>query len=117
MSYATIAASVQLPSPLCSSLIEGLRNASIAYSEACREEFEGVTAGLLVNDDVMLSALAEKIVKLAAQVSEAPGLCNFVDAKPDKAELVEVLADVAADALGGVAGALVRAHARVFAAA
>jgi hypothetical protein len=116
MSFAAIHPQIRPLPALASPLVDNLREASIAYSEACRDHFDGVTAGLLANDDVMLSALAEMLVKFADRACQTPRLCNFVDARPQKAELVEILGDIVVDALGGPAGTVVRAHARVFAA-
>jgi hypothetical protein len=99
-----------------SPLTDALREASIAYGETSRDNFESVTPGLLAHDDVMLSALAERIAKLAKNIAETPKACNFVDARPDRAALLEHLSEIVIEAFGGPAGVLVRAHARIFAA-
>ena len=102
------------PTSLRSPLTEALREASVAYAEASHDHFEGVTPGLLAIDDVMLSALAEKIAKLAKSLADTPRACHFVDSRPDQAEMIEYLCEIAIDALGAAAGRLVRAHARIF---
>ena len=111
----TIEATVRPPVPPRSALTDALHLASVAYAETARDSFAGVTAGLLTNDDVMLSALGEQIATLARDLAELPSLCNFVDARPDRSEMVEHLSEIAIDALGGATGGVVRAHARIFA--
>lgn len=116
MSIASVDARIRPLTPPRSPLTDALRDASIAYAEGARDNFECVTSGLIAHDDVMLSALAERIAKLAKSLAETPKACNFIDARPERAEMLEHLSEIVIDALGGPAGALVQAHARVFAA-
>lgn len=90
-------------------------DAEADYRAHCRENFEGVSDGLVKVDEILLDGIATQVARLARSLADIGGHASFIDARPDRADLIEQLGDLIEDALGGPVGAVVRAQARALA--